>query len=191
LTPVTFNTNTLQDTYAAQAAQKAGTQPGAASNDSAQASSVPPDTVQLSPAALGEVSLTGRVAGNQAAGYLTSEQGQQIYNHIVAIHSQIVADRQANGGAAPPSDPNATVAGTRQTLQAGRIALNEQAGNLTRTQAQQLASQLSATQQQIAAHEQANGGSLSPADAQAINQLQNQASQQIYQAAHPGSTTGQ
>jgi hypothetical protein len=52
-----------------------------------------------------------------------------------------------------------------------------------------LGSQLATIQQQIAADTQANGGSLSATDAQAINQLQNQLSQQIYEAAHGSATT--
>jgi predicted transcriptional regulator len=94
-----------------------------------------------------------------------------------------------HNGAAPPSDPTVTRAGERSAVEAGRIVLNEKAGNLTGDQAKQLGSQLATIQQQIAADTQANGGSLSATDAQAINQLQNQLSQQIYEAAHGSATT--
>jgi hypothetical protein len=183
-----------------------------------QASDGPADDLQLSPAALREVALTGRVATNVEAGNLTSDQAQQLYGQISSIHSQIAADLQADGGtlsspdaqaiqqsqsqvgqtiysdthngATPPSDPTVTRAAARQTLEAGRIALNEKAGRLSADQAQQLSSQLATIQQQIAADEQADGGALSPADAQAINQLQSQLGQQIHQAAH-GAVTPQ
>lgn len=177
----------------------------------------PADKVQLIPAALREIALTGRVAANVETGHLTGDQAKQIYDQISAIHSQILAALQANGGtisdadaqaiqesqnqlsqtiysqahdgAAPPDNPYLPRAAARQAVEAGRIALNEKAGNLSSDQAKQLSSQLAAIHKQIVADEQANGGSLSPADAQAINQLQRQLSQQIYQAAHGGATS--
>jgi len=186
---------------------------------SVQESGQPADSVQLSPAALRETGLTGRVALNEKAGNLSGDQAQQLYGQIASIHSQIATDRQADGGTlsstdaqaiqqlqsqlnqtiysdahngtAPPSNPNVTQAGEREAVEAGRIVLNEKAGNVTTAQAQQLGSQLATIHQQIAADEQANGGPLNPADAQAINQLQNQFSQQIYEAAHGGATPGQ
>jgi len=84
-----------------------------------------------------------------------------------------------------------TRAGARGTLEAGRIALNEKAGNLSADQANQLSSQLATAQQETAADEQANGGTLSQADEKAINQQENQFSQQIYEAAHGGATPAQ
>jgi hypothetical protein len=94
----------------------------------------------------------------------------------------------AHNGAAPPSDADVPQATSREAVQAGRIVLNQKAGNLSTDQAQQLSSQLGAIHQQIATDDQANGGTLSATDAQAINQMQNQLSQQIYQTAHPGVT---
>ena len=216
MTPVSLNSNIQPSTtYAPPSSQKPGAPAGSVSG-SVQASDQPADNVQLSPAALGEVALTGRVAENVGAGNLTSDQAQQLYGQISSIHSQIVADRQADGGtlsstdaqaiqhsqnqlrgtiysdthngAAPPSDPTVTRAGAREAVEAGRIVLNEKAGNLSGDQAKQLGSQLGTIQQQIATDEQGNGGSLSATDAQAINQLQNQISQQIYEAAHGGAT---
>jgi hypothetical protein len=214
LTPVTLNNGTIQETYA-----KAPSQNPAPASSGAAASGQADDSVQLSPAALREVALTGRVAMNSEAGNLTSDQAQQLYGQISSIHQQIVADLQAGGGtlsttdaqairqaqnqlsqtiysdahngATPPSDPDVTRAGARQALQAGRIVLDEKAGKLSSAQAQQLGFELAATQQQIAADKQANGGSLSPPDAQAINQLQNQVSRQIYEAAHGGAAPDQ
>ena len=217
MSPVSLNTSTIQESYAPTPSQKAGSPSGSAPSDSVQPAGEPADSVQLSPAALREVALTGRVAGNVAAGNLTSNQKQQLFGEISSIQSQITADRQADGGtlsstdaqtikqlqnqlsgtiysdahngAAPPSDPYVPQAATREALEAGRIVLNEKAGNLSSDQAQQLGSQLGTIQQQIATDEQANGGTLSPAAAQAINQLQNQLSQQIQETAHPAAGT--
>ena len=217
MSPVSLNTSTIQESYAPTPSQKAGSPSGSAPSDSVQPAGEPADSVQLSPAALREVALTGRVAGNVAAGNLTSNQKQQLFGEISSIRSQITADRQADGGtlsstdaqtiqqlqnqlsgtiysdahkgAAPPSDLYVPQAATREALEAGRIVLNEKAGNLSSDQAQQLGSQLGTIQQQIATDEQANGGTLSPAAAQAINQLQNQLSQQIQETTHPPAGT--
>jgi hypothetical protein len=211
MTPVSLDSSTIQEMYAL--APKPGSPAGSAPGSSVQTADAPADSIQLSPAALREVALTGRVAGNVAAGNLTSDQTQLLYGQISSIQGQIAADRQAGGGtlsatdrqaiqqsqnqlsgtifsdahngAAPPSDPNVTQAAAREALEAGRITLNEKAGNLSSGQAQQLGSRLGTIQQQIATDEQTNGGTLSPADAQAINQLQNQLSQQIHLTAHP------
>jgi hypothetical protein len=83
------------------------------------------------------------------------------------------------GTTATPPRTGGTPAGERQALLAGRIELNQQAGNLTSNQAGQLFSQVGQILQQIAADKQADGGTLSPIGAQAINQLQTRLSQQI------------
>ncbi|MGA2741464.1 MAG: hypothetical protein ABSG65_29020 [Bryobacteraceae bacterium] len=209
MTPVSFN-SAVQENYAPVYSQKVAPQADPASGSGASQPDRA-DAVQLSPAALREVALTGRVAANGDLGNLTSTQTQQLYGQISSIQSQVAADTQADGGtlspsdaqtiqqsqnqlsgtiysdahngAAPPSDPIATQAAGRDAVQAGRIALNQQAGRLNGGQATQLGSQLSTIQQQIATDEQANGGTLSSTDAQAINQLQNQFSQQIEQTA--------
>ena len=170
------------------------------------------DTLQLSPTALGEIGLTGRVAFNEKEGNLTDDQAQQLYGQISAIRGQIVTDRQADGdtlpstdaqaikqaqvqvsqtvyneahnGASAPAGANVPQAAAREAVEAGRIALNVKDGELSNGQAQQLGSQLGAIHQQIASDEQADGGTLSPADEQAIGRLQNQLSQQIHQEAH-------
>ena len=203
MTPVSFNTTAIPETYA----------PVPKPGNGVQSADAPADTVQLSPAALREVALTGRVAINGEAGNLTSGQTQQLYGQISSIHQQIATDLQAGGGtlsatnaqaiqqsqnqlsgttysdahngAAPPADPNVPQATAREALEAGRIALNEKAGNLSSGQAQQLGSELGTIQRQVATDEQANGGTLSSTGAQAINQLQNQLSQQIHETAHP------
>jgi hypothetical protein len=161
---------------------------------------------------MAEVGLTGRVSLDEQSGSLSSDQAQQLYGQISSIHDQIVTDRQADGGtlsatdaqaiqqlqsqlgqtiyseahngAAAPSGTSAPQPAQRQALLAGRIVLNEKAGNLSSDQAKGLGSQLGAIQQQIATDEQADGGTLSATDAQAINQLQSQLSQQIRETVH-------
>jgi hypothetical protein len=105
---------------------------------------------------------------------------------------------------APSSSSAASAAGTesthqdtvtlnhpeaRELLQLGRVAYNEQAGNLTSTQATQLDSLIKQTQATITSDTQGNGGALSSAEAQSISQLQDSISSQIYTTANPTSGT--
>ncbi|MFN7996281.1 MAG: hypothetical protein U0Q18_21900 [Bryobacteraceae bacterium] len=189
--------------------QRSSTPAAAGSSTGSPASS---DTVVISPAAQREAMETGRIALNVQAGNLTSDQATQLYQQVATIHSQIAADKQANGGAlsatdaqainqlqsqlsatiysdahngtAPPSDVTPTQAGLREAMQAGRIALNEQAGNLTSSQVQQLGAQQAQIDQLIASDQQQNSGPLTPQQQATISQMQDQASQAIYQAAH-------
>jgi len=213
MTSVNWNNSTVSEPHTAPVSHKPSNSGAAsASGNLAQTPDSPADTLQLSPAALREVALTGRVVLNEQAGTISSEAAAQLYGEISSIHNQILADRQAGGGtlspsdaqairqlqsqlsqtiysdthdgAALPADPGVNKAGVREALEAGRIALYEKAGNLSSDQAQQMYSQLGAILQKIVADEQANGGSLSPADARAINHLQNQLSRQIHVTAH-------
>ena len=214
MTPVNWNSTTVyipNTTTTAQAAKPTATAQGGDAGSE--------DVADISPAARSEVALTGRIAVNAAQGNINSDQASQLYAQVSSIQSQIVADEQANGGtlsptdaqaihqlqvqagqsiysdahngAAPPSGATIGVAGTREAIEAGRISLNEKAGNLSSTQGQQLDSQLGAIHQQIVSDKQANGGSLSPTDAAAINQQQNALSELIYDTAHSGATPGQ
>lgn len=204
MTPISLNTNIADATYTSTTAQKPA--------DSVPASGDTSDSVQLSPAAR-EASLTGRIAMNQDAGNISGSQAQPLYSQVSFIQSQITTDEQNDGGtlspsdaqniahlqsyvgdslcsdahngAPPPANPVVNPAEVRTSVEAGRIVLNEKAGNLSSTQAQQLGSQLATIHQQITSDMQADGGTLSPTDAQAINQMQNQFSQQIYTDAHP------
>ena len=160
-----------------------------------------------------ETSETGRIALNVQAGNLTSDQATQLYQQVASIQAQIEAYKQADGGtlssqdaqtinelqsqlsasiysdahngAAPPTTPpTVSDAAKREALEAGRIELNQQAGNLTSDQVQQLTQQQDQINQLIAADKQASGGTLSQSQAQQINQLQDDASKQIYQFVH-------
>jgi hypothetical protein len=188
----------------------------ASTASSSNASAAPTDVVDISPAGQLQTWEAGRIALNQGAGKLTSDQATQLYQQVSTITAQIAADKQANGGtlsaadkqaikqseiqlstaiysdahngATPPSTPPPTNdTQKRAVIQAGAIQLNLQAGNLTTSQAQQLMAQQATIDKQITTDEAANGGTLTQAQAQAINQLQNAADQQIYQMLHPSS----
>jgi len=190
----------------------------ATTSSSSSASAAPTDVVDISPAGQLQTWEAGRIALNQGAGKLTSDQATQLYQQVASISAQIVADKQANGGtlsaqdkqaikqseiqlstsiysdahngATPPSTPPPTNdTQKRAAIQAGAIQLNLQAGNLTTSQAQQLMAQQATIDKQIASDEKANGGTLTQAQAQAINQLQNAADQQLSQMLNPSSTT--
>ena len=64
------------------------------------------------------------------------------------------------------------------------------AGTLSSTQANQLFSPVGAINQQIVTAKQANGGTLTQTEQQAIHQQEQQLSQQIYSTGHGGSSTG-
>ena len=173
----------------------------------------PVDQVDLTHATLRETSETGRIALQLDAGNLTSDQATQLYHQVASIQYLVKTDEQANGGslssqdalavnqaqtqlsgiiyseahngaAVPTTSADPDVAGKREALLAGRITLNEQAGNLSSAQAQPLMQQQAQIDQQIAADKEANGGSLTQAQAQQINQLQDAANKQVYQAVH-------
>jgi hypothetical protein len=200
-TPITWNNNLNASLFSTP--QKAASPVAKPAGDSAQ----------LSPLAASEESLTGRVAVNAAEGNISKDQAQQLYGQISSIQTQITADTQADGGtlsttdtqplqqlqgqlsqsiygdahggATPRPNPDVTHTGVRETVEAGRIALDQKAGKINSSQAQQLTSQLGAINPQIQAGQQANGGSLTPSAAQAIYQLQNALSQQIEADANP------
>jgi|ERR1700722_3869369 len=214
MTSVNWNSGALPETYAPRVSPKAV---GSGTTSSSAAPDEPADTLQLSPAAVREMALAGRIALNEQAGNISSELAAPLNGQTSELEDQIVSDEQNNGGtltpteaqniqqlqtqesqsiysaahngAAAPADPDVSKAGVREAVQAGRIALNETAGNLSSDQANQLYAKAGMIRQQIATDEQANGGSLSAADAKAINQAQNQLSRQIYDTAHSSGTS--
>ena len=171
------------------------------------------DAVELSPAARA-VMEAGRIAVGAKSGNLTGSQASQLFSQLSTVGQQIQSDKQANGGTLSQADTqslneaqnqlgqqiyadrNSGSAGTapphtfnltdaRQLFQTGRVTLDEKAGKLSSTQATQLFSQIQSTQSTVTADLQASGGSLTTSQAQAVTQLQNQISAQIYSAAHP------
>ncbi len=206
---------TASQNYPSPVLSPKGTIPAASSANNPEP--LAQDVVDLSPAAQRETMETGRIALNAQAGNLTAAQASQLYQQVASIQTQITSDKQAGGGtlssqdaqsinqlqnqlsatiysdahngAAPPtSHPPISEAEKRAAMQAGRIELNEQAGNLNASQTQQLMSQQTTIDQLIGSNNQANGGTLTQSEAQQINQLQNQASRQIYETAHPSAT---
>ncbi len=101
---------------------------------------------------------------------------------------------------APSTSSAASTAGTpqdtvtlnhpeaRELLQLGRVAYNEQAGNLTSAQGAQLDSLIQQTQATITSDIQGSGGTLTAAEAQSVGQLQDGISAQIYTDANPTAT---
>jgi len=192
-----------------------GQKPAAPSNPSAEESPAEPaDVVDIGSITRNEVMETGRIALLNQSGNLTSDQASQLYQQLAAIQAQIKADEQANGGtltdenkqaiaqsqnqlsaaiysdahggAAPPATPQAAgAADKRAAAQAGRILLNEKAGNLSADQVTQLAATETQIDNTILADKQANGGTLTAAQAYTINQMQSAASKTIYDEAHP------
>jgi len=154
---------------------------------SSTTASSPTSVSQLSPQDLVELSDAGRIALGVSDGKLTSVQGQQLDSQLETlqqtqpaqfgqlqsqISQQIYGD--THNGATLPTDPTLSPATDQDFFEAGRVALQESAGNLTSTQGSQFLSQIS----QI--YEQSQNG----ASASATTQAQGQLSTEIYDAAH-------
>ena len=175
------------------------------------------DQVELSPAARAILE-AGRIAVNAKSGALTSGQAKQLFSQLSTIGQQISADKQANGGSLTQADQTSiasaqnqfgqqiysdshagstntnpqtpfTSSDARQIFQAGRLVYGENNGTLDSTQVSQLSAQIAATDTTVNSDLQASGGTLTASQAQAIAQLQNQVSAQIYQAGHPSGTS--
>jgi hypothetical protein len=163
------------------------TPPFAASSAVTPASSVP-ERPQGQDAV--ELSLAGRIALGVSDGKLTSAQAQTLDSQLQTVNqtiqnggssisqSQSQLSQQIYGdthnGATIPAGLTVTPSEHRDFLQAGRIAVQENAGNLTSAQGSQFLSQISQIYQQSQ-----NGAS--PA---ATNQAQNQLSAEIFDTAH-------
>lgn len=159
-----------------------------ASGSSTAASSSPTSTTKT-PASQDaiELSLAGRIALGVGAGRLTTDQATQLYSQLKDINSasgssqtqlesqlsqQIYSD--GHNGAAIPTGLTVTPAEARDFEQAGRIVTQENAGNLTSTQASQLFGQMKQIYQQ----------SQAGATALQTNQAQNLLSVDIFDTAH-------
>lgn len=88
------------------------------------------------------------------------------------------ADASANTG------DSVSLSSMREMFETGRIQHDVASGSVTSDQATQLYAQMQVIHQQIATDMQSDGGSLSSTDAQSINQLQSQMSQQIFGTSH-------
>ncbi|HTQ56264.1 MAG TPA: hypothetical protein VMI94_17470 [Bryobacteraceae bacterium] len=97
MTPITLQPSTMhsQNPAATAATHRSTTQAESADTT---------DTLELSPAAIRETQLTGRIAWNQEQGNISSDQAKQLYSQVSSIHNQIVADRQNDGGTLSTAD---------------------------------------------------------------------------------------
>jgi hypothetical protein len=137
-----------------------------------------------------ELSLAGRIALGVNDGELTSAQGQTLDSQLQTVNQTIqsggsgISQLQSqlsqqiygdtHNGATIPTGLTVTPSEGRDFFQAGRVAVQENAGNLTSAQGSQFLSQISQIYQQSQ-----NGAS--PA---ATNQAQNQLSAEIFDTAH-------
>jgi len=211
MNPISLMIHNAADPYVSRAGSPGTTTAGTTATPKPGTPSEPGDSVQISPEAQRQVLETGRIALNRMAGNITADQASALSGQLASIHKEIAADKandggtlsdadaqainqlqndlsqqiygDAHNGAPLPTGGSAPGYAVREAFQGGRIALNEKAGNLTDAEAKPLLSQLSSIHQQIAADKAANGGTLSPGDAQTISQLQDQLSKQIYDAA--------
>jgi hypothetical protein len=137
-----------------------------------------------------ELSLAGRIALGVNDGKLTSAQGQTLDSQLQTVNQTIqsggsgISQLQSqlsqqiygdtHNGATIPTGLTVTSSEERDFFQAGRVAADENAGNLTSTQGSQFLSQISQIYQQSQ-----NGASPT-----ATFQAQNQLSAEIFDTAH-------
>jgi hypothetical protein len=139
-----------------------------------------------------QLSLAGRIALGVNDGKLTSSQGQQLDSELGTLSQTAPgqlgqADSQlseaiygdTHNGATIPAGLTITPAVGRDFIQAGRVATQENAGNLTSAQGSQFLTQITQIYQQ----------SQSGASASATTQAQNQLSAEIYAAAQSNNAT--
>lgn len=142
-----------------------------------------------------QLSLAGRIAIGLNDGRLTSDQAQQLNSQLNSIKEAIqnggskigqmesqlsqTIYSDAHNGAAMPAGLTPTLAQERESVQAGRIVTQENAGNLTNTQASQLFGQMNQIYQL----------SQNGASASAVNQAQDQLSAEIFNDAHGSSNS--
>jgi hypothetical protein len=139
-----------------------------------------------------ELSLAGRIALGVNDGKLTNQQGQQLDSELGTlsetaapqfsqlqsqISQQIYGD--THDGATIPTGLTVTTSESRDFVQAGRVAQQENLGNLTSTQGSQFLNQITQIYQQ----------SQDGTSASATSQAQNQLRLAIYEAAHGDSGT--
>jgi hypothetical protein len=139
-----------------------------------------------------ELSLAGRIALGVNDGKLTNQEGQLLDSELGTlsetapaqfsqlqsqISQQIYGD--THDGATIPTGLTVTTSESRDSIQAGRVARQENLGNLTSTQGSQFLNQITQIYKQ----------SQNDTSASATNQAQNQLSLAIYEAAHSDSGT--
>jgi hypothetical protein len=139
-----------------------------------------------------QLSLAGRIALGVNDGKLTSTQGQQLDSQLGSLSETAPAQfgqvssqlseaiyGDTHNGASVPAGLTITPVGWRDSIEAGRVATQENAGNLTSAQGSQFLTQITQIYQQ----------SQSGASASATTQAQNQLSAEIYAAAQSNNAT--
>jgi WXXGXW repeat (2 copies) len=152
----------------------------------------------------------GRIANGVASGQLTPGETKNLEGRQANLNKEIHSDRSANGGTLTPQERgrvnqqqnnlsrsiyndkhNGATAqygnnevGARRNLQQQRIANGIQSGQMSPSEAAKTEGRQQNINHQIAADRQANGGKLTPAEKNNINQQQNSASRQIYNDKH-------
>ena len=152
----------------------------------------------------------GRIANGIASGHLTAGETKNLEGREANLNSTVRADRQANGGTLTPQERqqvnqrqnnlsqsiyddkhNAANAqygnnpvGDRRAAQQQRIANGVGSGQLSAGQASKLEGKEQNINKQVAADRAANGGKLTPAQKQQVNQKQNAASKAIANDKH-------
>jgi hypothetical protein len=152
----------------------------------------------------------GRIANGVASGRLTAGETKNLESREANLNRTIRSDRQANGGTLTPQERqqvntrqnnlsqsiyndkhNAANAqygnnevGARRAEQQQRIANGVGTGQLSAGQAAKLEGKEQNINKQVAAGRHANGGKLTPAEKQQVNQKQNAASKAIHNDRH-------
>jgi hypothetical protein len=155
-----------------------------------------------------------RIANGVKSGQLTAGETANLETKEAAINGETKADRAANGGKLTAAEKtkinkqqnnlskqiykdkhNANTAhygnnkvGQRRENQQDRIAQGIKSGQLTAGETAKLENQQKGINQQVAADRKANGGKLTTGEKKQINHEQNQASKNIHQKKHNGST---
>jgi hypothetical protein len=152
----------------------------------------------------------GRIANGISSGSLTAGESKNLEGREANLNKEVKSDRQANGGtltaqqrqqvnqqqnnlsksiyddkhnAANAQYGNNEV-GARRNLQQQRIANGVANGQLSAGQASKLEGKEQNINKQVAADRAANGGKLTPAQKQQVNQKQNAASKAIANDKH-------
>ena len=152
----------------------------------------------------------GRIANGVSSWRLTAGETKNLEGREANLNGEIRSDRQANGGTLTPQERrqvnqqqnnmsksiyndkhNAAnqqngnnPVGDRKAMQQQRIANGIKDGQLSAGQTAKLEGREQNINKQVAADRAANGGKLTPAEKQQVNQKQNAASKAIYNDKH-------
>ncbi len=152
----------------------------------------------------------GRIANGVSSGQLTAGETKNLEGREANLNGEVRSDRQANGGTLTPQERqqvnrqqnnlsqsiyndkhNAAAqqngnnqVGDRKAMQQQRIANGVKDGQLSAGQTSRLEGREQNINKTVASDRAANGGKLTPAEKQQVNQKQNAASKAIYNDKH-------